>query len=214
MYDVILFDLDGTLTDPGIGITNSVAYALEKLGIPVPQREALYPFIGPPLLESFQRFYGLSLDAAREAVTFYRAYFADRGMFENRVYDGVEGVLAALKAAGKRLAVATSKPEVFARQILDHFGLTAYFSDIAGASLDESRIRKDQVIAYALETCQLPAGAKAIMAGDREHDILGAKQHGLDSIGVLYGYGSYEELKNAGATYLVETVEAILPIVL
>jgi phosphoglycolate phosphatase len=209
MFDVILFDLDGTLTDPGEGITNSVAYALEKLGLAVPERRELYKFIGPPLLDSFQQFYGLTLDQARQGVRWYREYFQDKGMLENVVYDGIPALLADLRDAGKTLLVATSKPEVFSRKILEHFDLARYFTCIAGASLDETRTRKDQVIAYALGSCGISAADTPIMVGDREHDILGAQKNGLRSIGVLYGYGSYEELAAVHADYIVETVSAL-----
>ena len=213
MYEVVLFDLDGTLTDPGVGITNSVAYALEKYGIKTENREELYPFIGPPLHESFEVFYGFSREKAMEAVAYYREYYSDRGIFENIVYDGMEKLLTGLKEAGKTLLVATSKPELFARMILEHFGLTKYFTYIAGANMDGSRTRKDEVISYALMAGNVADLSKAIMVGDREHDILGAKKVGIDSAGVLYGYGSREELTGAGADYIVEKAEEIAQVV-
>ena len=214
MYEVVLFDLDGTLTDPGVGITNSVAYALEKYGIKTAKREELYPFIGPPLHESFEGFYGFSREKAMEAVAYYREYYSDRGIFENVVYDGMEELLAKLKEAGKTLLVATSKPELFARMILEHFGLTGYFTYIAGANMDGSRTKKDEVISYALMAGNVVDLPKAVMVGDREHDILGAKKVGLASIGVLYGYGSRGELAGAGADYIAKKAEDIAQIVL
>ena len=210
MYNTILFDLDGTLTDPGIGITNSVAYALKKHGIEVTDRTKLYPFIGPPLLDSFQRFYGFSEEQSEQAVADYREYFREKGLFENEVYSGVEELLQHLKESGKRLIIATSKPEEFAVRILEHFGLAKYFDHIVGATMDSSRSKKGDVIAYALEVCGITDKTDVVMVGDREHDVLGAKENGLDSVGVLYGYGSCEELEKAGATCVAETVEDIL----
>ena len=210
MYDVILFDLDGTLTESGIGITRSVAYALKKHGIIEADQSKLDRFVGPPLIDSFMRFYGFTAEQARQAVDDYREYYAVTGIFENRVYDGVVEMLQALKAAGKKCVLATSKPDHYAVQILEHFGLAAYFDFVAGATMDEKRTNKADVIAYALAH----TGAEnVLMVGDREHDIHGAKAHGLDSVGVLYGYGSREELERAGATYIAATAEEILKFV-
>lgn len=209
MYDVIFFDLDGTLTDPGLGITNAVMHSLEKLGLPLPERTELYKFIGPPLTESFQMYCGFSLERAREAVALYREYYSVRGLWENRVYQGIPELLRELKDAGEVLCVATSKPELFAVQILEHFDLAGYFDHICGAALDESRGTKHQVIEYALETCGIADRRSVLMVGDREHDILGAKQSGLDSMGVLYGYGSRRELEAAGADLIAEAVADI-----
>lgn len=214
MYDIVLFDLDGTLTDPGEGITNSVAYALRKFGVPVPERRQLYKFIGPPLHESFMVYYGFDRDKALLAVDYYREYYREKGIWENRVYDGVEELLQTLKGAGKRLALATSKPEVFARQILDHFGLAPYFDAVCGANLDGTRTRKAEVIALALEAFGAKAGPGIVMVGDREHDVLGAGALGLDSIGVLFGYGDRRELQRAGATHIAPTVADVAGFVL
>ena len=210
MYKYILFDLDGTLTDPGLGITNAVKHALKKFNIEVPDRSELYKFIGPPLLESFQKYYGMSEEESQMALQYYREYFKPYGLYENMVYDGIEELLVTLKAQGKKLILATSKPEPFAVEILRHFGLDKYFDFIAGATMDEKRVRKADVIAYALESCGITDLPSAIMIGDREHDILGAKEVGLESIGVLYGYGDLEELENAGATYIVKTPMNVL----
>lgn len=204
MYQYLLFDLDGTLTDPGLGITRAVSYALAKFDITVPDRKALYPFIGPPLKESFERFYHFSAEQSEQAVSFYREYYKKQGMLENEVYAGIPALLQQLKEQGKTLLVATSKPELFAVQILEHFGLAPYFSLIAGATLDNSRTQKADVIAYALDRLSISNPESAVMIGDREHDIFGAKANGLDAIGVLYGYGSEAELTRAGATYLAE----------
>ena len=214
MYQYILFDLDGTLTDPGLGITSAVMYALKKFNIEVEERASLYKFIGPPLLESFEKFYGLSEEESQQALKYYREYFKPYGLYENEVYAGIEELLKTLKEHGKTVLLATSKPEEFAREILRHFGLDKYFDFAAGATMDEKRVKKADVIAYALESCHISNLSKVVMIGDREHDILGAKENGLDSIGVLYGYGNYEELKAAGADYIVEKPEEILHIVL
>ena len=213
MYDTILFDLDGTLTDPGEGITNSVAYALKKYDIEVSDRSELYKFIGPPLKDSFMKYYGFSEDKAEEAITYYREYFRDRGIFENRVYEGVTDILETLYSKGKRIVLATSKPEEFAVRILEHFELKKYFTVVAGASMDSSRSKKGDVIAYAVSLCGDFEKEKAIMIGDREHDIIGAKENNLKSIGVLYGYGDENELRTAGADYIVSTTEDVLRLV-
>ncbi len=205
-YELILFDLDGTLTDPGEGITNSVAYALNKFDIQVKDKTSLNKFIGPPLIDSFMNFYGFSFERAKQAVAYYREYFTVKGIFENLVYDGIEDMLNVLKSSGKRLCVATSKPEPFAKIILEHFNLAHYFEYIAGATLDETRTKKNEVIEYALEQCGFTGREKAVMVGDREHDVIGAQKCSLDCIGVLFGYGSREELEVAGAKYIAETV--------
>lgn len=213
MYHTILFDLDGTLTDPGEGITNSVAYALEKWNIYVENRTELYSFIGPPLKDSFMDFYSFSEEQAEQAVACYREYFQDRGIFENVVYEGVEEMLKTLKASGRKIILATSKPEEFAVRILEHFHLAAYFDFIGGASMDGTRVKKADVISYALKESKVTDLSGAVMIGDRKHDILGAAQAGLDSIGVLYGYGDEAELREAGALYLAERVEDIAGLV-
>ncbi|MDW8766986.1 HAD family hydrolase [Streptococcus suis] len=213
MYQTILFDLDGTLTDSGQGILNSVAYALEKMGIEEPDTAKLNRFIGPPLYESFSRFYQLSPEDTQSAVDAFRVYFKEKGMFENQLYPGIIPLLEELRTAGKTLVIATSKPEIFAKQILEHFGIAHYFDVIAGASLDSSRISKADVIGYAIN--QLEAFPKhAVMIGDREHDIEGARMHQLPAIGVLYGYGNKQEFEKAGATMIVETVQDLKRVLL
>lgn len=210
MYQNILFDLDGTLTDPGIGITNSAMYALEKWNIKVAERSELYKFIGPPLRDSFMNFYGFSEEQAKEAIVYYREYFKDKGIFENEVYPGIVELLQQLKASGKKIVLATSKPEEFAIRILKHFDLFDYFDFVGGAYMDGVRNKKGEVIQYALESAGITDLSTTVMIGDREHDIIGAKENGLDSIGVLFGYGSRDELTEAGATYIAETVGDIL----
>lgn len=208
-YDTILFDLDGTLVDTGLGITNSVMYALEKFGIEVTDRASLYKFIGPPLHKSFENFCGFTPEKAMQAVEFYREYYKDKGIFEVEMYAGLETTLEKLYNAGKTLLVTTSKPEVFAKKILEHLGIEKYFKVIAGSNLDGTRTVKAEVISYALEQCNITDLSTVIIVGDREYDIIGANEIGIDSMGVLFGYGSEDELKNAGATYLAKSTADI-----
>lgn len=210
MYSIVLFDLDGTITDPGIGISNSVAYALEKFGIEVNDRSELYRFIGPPLQDSFREYYGFSVEDSRKAVSFYREYYSHTGIYENNVYDGVREMLISLKTSGKKVVLATSKPELYALQILQHFELMSHFDRICGANMDGTRTKKADVITYALQAFPATPPENAIMVGDREHDVKGALAVGIDSIGVTYGYGSKKELTSAGATYIANSPEAVL----
>lgn len=210
MDKVILFDLDGTLTDPKEGITKSVQYALRAHGIEVEDRDQLCPFIGPPLSDSFREFYGFSESDARAAIDSYRVYFSDKGKFENKVYEGIDRMLETLTKAGFTLAVATSKPEYFAEQILEHFNLRNWFKLVGGADMEETRVRKGDVITYTLDRLGIrPQDKPVMMVGDRLHDVLGAKENGLPCVGVLYGYGSEKELTEAGAVSLAESVEAL-----
>jgi haloacid dehalogenase superfamily, subfamily IA, variant 1 with third motif having Dx(3-4)D or Dx(3-4)E len=180
----IFFDLDGTLTDPKIGITKSVQYALKKCGITVENTDDLCHFIGPPLKDSFKKFYGFGDDDAENAVTFYREYFSEKGIYENAIYDGAREMLQMLKASQKTLVLATSKPTVYATKILKHFNIYEYFTFISGSELDGSRSKKSEVIRYALEQNNISDLSGIIMVGDREHDIIGAKSVGILSIGV------------------------------
>lgn len=213
MYETILFDLDGTLTDSGLGITNAAMYALERMGYPVPPRQELYQLIGPPLLDSFQRLYGMDEKTALEAEDQFRIYYNRQGIFENLVYKGVPEMLERLSKGGCHLVVATSKPEVQAKRVVAHFGLDKYIRHIAGATLDASRCRKDLVIGYALQEFGINP-ASAVMVGDREHDIIGGKGNGLPGIGVAYGYGSREELETAGATAIADSPKELGDILL
>ena len=206
--NVLLFDLDGTLTDPKEGITTCVQVALERCGVTVEDRDVLCPFIGPPLKEAFMAFYGFDSEKADEAVKAYRERFATVGKFENKVYDGMEGFLQNLCSHGKRLMVATSKPEIFAKEILEHFGLARYFSFIGGALLDDSRVLKEDVVAYVLKENGV-SSQEAVMIGDREHDVFGAHKNGVPCIGVLYGYGGREELLHAGAEAVAATLDEL-----
>ena len=176
MFDYIFFDLDGTLTDPAQGITNSFIHTYKHYGMEVPSYETLCTFIGPPLLETMKNSFGFSEEKAKEGVKVYREYFSTKGLFENSVYDGIEDLLLILKKAGKKLIVATSKPEIYSIQILNHFNLSQYFDSICGSNEDESRSKKDEVIKYALEKCQISDKSKVLMIGDRMHDIIGAKK--------------------------------------
>lgn len=211
-FNTVLFDLDGTLTDPSLGITNSIMHALSKRGITVADRSTLYKFIGPPLLDSYEKFCGFSADESRAALADYREYFSTRGLYENTLLDGCEETLKSLKDAGCRIVLCTSKPEPYARRIIGHFGLTGYFDAIAGATMDEKLSRKDEIMALALQA--LPEGCIPVMVGDRCHDIEGANANGIPSIGVLCGFGSEKELRGAGASFIVGTLPEILPVIL
>lgn len=209
MYRTILFDLDGTLTDPGMGITNSVMHALSQMGYAVPPRETLYKFIGPPLYESFREFYGMDDRQVEQAVRLFRGYFAEQGIHENVLYAGIPQVLSQLRKAGKRLVLATSKPEKWANMVMHQFGLDEFVPEIAGATMGAERSKKAQVISYALQKFSVDP-ATAVMVGDREHDILGAKENGLPGIGVTYGFGDRQELEAAGAIQIADTPEQLL----
>lgn len=213
-YDVILFDLDGTLTDSAPGILNSVRYACRKMGLEMPAEATLRKFLGPPLIDSFRTLVGLSDADADRAVDAFREYFPETGIFENEVYPGIPALLTDLKAAGKTVIIATSKPEAFAKRIMEHFDLARYCDCICGATLDETRTDKAEVIAYALATAGIADKSRVVMVGDREHDVIGAKRNGLPCVGAVYGYGSAEELTAAGADALAETVEDLHRILL
>ena len=209
-YNCFLFDLDGTLTDPGIGITNSVMHALEKFDIRVNDRSELYPFIGPPLDDSFKRFFGFSDEQAQKGIEYYREYFRDKGIFENTVYDGIPEMLKELKDRGIKICLATSKPHEFAVRILEHFDLDRYFDVTGGATMDGKISKKADVIKHVLDEAGISGTGSVLMIGDRFHDIEGAKANGLRSCGVLWGYGSREELSGAGAEHIV-SVPSELP---
>ena len=204
----ILFDLDGTLTDSGEGIMNSAAYALRQLDMTEENPARLRRFVGPPLKHSFMEFYGMEDAKAEQAIALYREYYTERGIRENRVYDGVEAMLARCVRSGKTLALATSKPTVFAQQILDDFGLSPYFSIVCGSNLDGTRVIKAEIIAQVLCDAKVEAGG-AVMVGDRKHDVIGAKECGVFSVGVTYGYGSREELLEYGADAIVDRPEEL-----
>jgi phosphoglycolate phosphatase len=206
--DAIFFDLDGTLTDPKPGITRSIQYALQKLDHPtIPTEDELTWCIGPPLRASFATMLGDHV--ADQAVVLYRELFSDVGLYENGVYDGIGDVLAKLCTAGHRLFVATSKPHVFAERIIDHFGLRPNFERVFGSELDGTRVDKSHLLEYALREVSVDP-SKSLMIGDRSHDMVGAKNNGMQRIGVLYGYGSRDELLEAGAQHVCATPGEIL----
>lgn len=208
-FDTILFDLDGTLTDPAEGITNSVIYALKKMGIAPPERKELLKFIGPPLAQSFEKYFNLSYEQSLKAVDIYREYFAPKGLFENTLFDGVPEMLKSLKKDGKKIVLATSKPTVFANKILKHFNLYDFFDLTVGSNLDGSLTNKAEVITVALERLGNIKKDRAVMVGDRLHDIVGGIKNGLFTVGVTFGYGSEEELKAAGASHIVNSVKEL-----
>lgn len=209
-YRYCLFDLDGTLTDPGIGITDSVMYALKKFDIDVKDRSELYPFIGPPLDYSFKTYFGFTEEQAVLAIKYYREFFSTKGLYENEVYEGIPGMLEELKKRGVTVALATSKPYEFSVEILRHFGLSGYFDHVGAATMDGRISKKEDVISNLLGQLNYEDKASVLMVGDRYHDIEGAKANGLHSAGVLWGYGTEEELKKAGAEYLFARPEDIL----
>ena len=204
----VLFDLDGTITESGTGITKSVAYALQKQGIVETDRAKLNLFVGPPLLQSFQAYYGFTPEQARQGVEDYREYYAVKGIYENRVYDGVEPMLKALRDAGRRCILATAKPEHYAVLILKHFGLSQYFEAICGATMDTSRTNKEAVIAYLLE--QNGRADNMVMVGDTKFDVIGAKAHGIPTVGVSWGYGEVGDMVDAGAVAIADTAGELL----
>jgi len=215
MFKYILFDLDGTLTDPKIGITRSVQYALRALGIEEPSLDRLEPFIGPPLADSFQEFYNLNEQQIVMAIAKYRERFAQQGIYENEIYPGISEMLAELKRKGKILAVASSKPTPFVERILDYFDIRKYFDFVIGSNMDGTRSRKEEVIEETLRQMvpaeMTPAAKKdaVVMVGDRKFDIEGASVHGITSVGVSFGYGSEAELEQAGADFTVNCVESL-----
>ena len=213
-YQYILFDLDGTLTDPKLGITKSIQYALKHFRINVSSLDSLIPFIGPPLKDSFMEYYHFDEQNALEAVEKYREYFKETGIFENNLYSGIDGLLQELTKADKTLLVATSKPIVFAKRILEYFDIKKYFVFLSGSELDGTRSMKSEVIQYALKESNITDLSRVVMIGDRKYDVLGAREVGIDSIGVLYGYGDYNELEGAGATYLARDIQAVRDILL
>ena len=208
MYQTIFFDLDGTLTESAPGITRSVAYALKKWGVEVEDLRTLEPFVGPPLAESFARYFGFTPEQCSDGIRYYREYYVNKGLFENSVYPGIEDMLRELKNAGKRLIVATSKPEEMAVRILEHFEIADYFEVIGGDRREVGRDNKAKVIDYVLETMQAKKD-DVIMIGDRKFDIEGAHAIGIPCIAVEYGYGDRDEFEAHGADYIAKTTEDV-----
>ena len=211
MYKAILFDLDGTLTESGEGITKCVQYALEKIGRPEEDLSKLEVFVGPPLMEQFMKYAKVDEETARKAVEYYRERYSTVGIFENRPYPGVENMLGELKRKGYRLAVASSKPEYFVLKVLDHFQLTEYFEEIAGSEMNGMRTSKSEVIEEVLKRLHMSEKRdQVLMIGDKEHDVLGAREAGLKCVAVSYGYGTEEELRNAEPLKIVNSTEEVL----
>ena len=206
MAKTILFDLDGTLTDSGEGIINCAVMTLEHYGCPIPDREELRSFVGPPLHETFIK-YGIPADQTEEAIKVYRSRYVPIGAYENTPYPGIQELLETLKQQGHTLYVATSKPEAMSIKILEHFGMAQYFDRICGASLDTSRSTKEDVIAYLLELSG--RDENIVMVGDTKFDVIGAKAHGIPTIGVSWGYGTVEDMANAGAAAIADTMEEL-----
>ena len=202
----ILFDLDGTLTDSGEGIINCAILALEHFGLPVPSREDLGVFVGPPLDDSFKKF-GVADHQVDEAIRIFRGRYLTKGKFENSPYPGIPEMLSQLQALGHDLYVATSKPEETAVEIMDHFDLSKYFKRICGATMDKARNSKSKVIAYLLDTCG--RGDNIIMVGDTAFDVIGAKSHNIPTIGVSWGYGMVRDMEEAGAVSIARNVDEL-----
>ncbi|NLY20947.1 MAG: HAD-IA family hydrolase [Tissierellia bacterium] len=203
---IFFYDLDGTIIDSSVGITRAVQYSLNKFGIQVDDVKSLYKFIGPPLWSSFMDFYGFSKDKADLGVEYFREYYSEKGILENTLYEGIGEMLKYQRESGIRIALTTSKPMLYANKIMEYFELDQYFELIGGSELNGDRSEKDMVIQYALDEMKITQNDEIVMIGDRKFDIIGSKKFGIDSIGVLYGYGSENELNSAGANYIVNSV--------
>ncbi|WP_328019205.1 GNAT family N-acetyltransferase [Niallia alba] len=214
IYQIVLFDLGGTLSDPKEGITKSVQYALQKLGQEESDLAKLERFIGPPLQESFSTYYGFNQDITNQAIALYRERFKRLGMFENELYSNITTLLDSLREKGCILIVATSKPTIFAEEILRYFQIEKYFAHIIGSNLDGTRSSKTEIIQYILALYPAYQQRDFVMIGDRKHDIIGANNTGIDSIGVTYGYGTYEELNHVNATFIVESINQLKDILI
>lgn len=213
MYKYLLFDLDGTLIEPKEGITKCVAYALNKLDINVENLDDLTVFIGPPLIDSFMQYYHMTLEEAEQAVIYYRERFKERGVIECELYSNVEETLKALKELNIKIMLATSKPEIFAKKILERFDIAKYFDLIVGATLDGSRGEKSGVIKYVLDQFDITNFKEVAMVGDRKFDILGAKKNNIDSVGVTYGYAIGNELIDTNSDYIIDDIKELIKIV-
>jgi phosphoglycolate phosphatase len=210
-YKNILFDLDGTLTDPLLGITNSWKYTLKKLNIEI-DADILKTFIGPPLEKTFSEYFKFDTEDTEIGKKYYREYFSEKGLYENTLYDGIEKLLNELKSGNKVCILATSKPIVFAKKIIKYFNIDSYFKYTVGGNLEGTFVEKEDIIKYVIEEYNLKK-PETIMVGDRKYDIIGAKKNGIKSIGVLYGYGSKEELEKEGPEYIINNAKEILEIV-
>lgn len=211
-FQSIFFDLDGTLTDSAPGITNAIIYARKKWGLPTGPPADYYKFIGPPMPQSFQDYWGFSRPDAERFLADYREYFMEKGLFENSVYDGIPALLQSLKDQGRRLFIATTKPTESSLRIAERFGLTPYFELISGSNPERDNTKAD-VIAYARDRCQVDMSS-AVMVGDRRHDVEGARACGIDCIGVTYGFGSRQELEEAGAKWIADSIFSLAALLL
>jgi phosphoglycolate phosphatase len=210
-YNNVLFDLDGTLTDPYLGITNSVKYAINKFNITEENNNKLKLFIGPPLVKSFTEHYGFNTNDAKIAVEYYREYYSTKGIYENKLYNGIKNVLKTLNEKSVNCIVATSKLEKYAIEVLHNFNIDIYFKDIVGSNVEGTLLEKGDIIRHGIEKNKLEK-EKTVMVGDRKYDIIGAKNNGIDSIWVLYGYGTQEELKEIIPTKYCNSVDELLKI--
>ena len=208
-YDTIAFDLDGTLTNPERGLIASFVYALGKMGVDYGEKAELKRFIGPPIYEEWQRCFGFTPEESAKALLIFREYYSVYGWWDNEIYPGVKEMLERLKRAGKKIILATSKPEIFAKKVLDLFDISKYFDFIGGAATDKTRDKKSEVLEYSLHGVGVYDHSRAILVGDRIYDAEGAKLCGIDSLGVLYGHGSESEVRSAGFTYIVNNVDDI-----
>jgi len=209
----ILFDLDGTLTDSGPGITKGVQYALKKFNINITDLTSLRRFIGPPLTDSFSKYYQFDLNKANQALQYYREYYSEIGIFENNIYYGINELLGELQSKNISLYIATSKPTIYARKVCDYFDISKYFVDIQGSDLNENLSNKTKIIKLVMQKNKL-INDETIMIGDREHDVIGAKNNNIKCIGVGYGYGSENELLESGAFLYVNNVDELAEIIL
>lgn len=212
-FDYIFFDLDGTMIDSGDGITLSVQYALKKMGIIEKELSALKVFVGPPLKDSFMYYYGFSDDEAEKAISYYRIYYESRCILRCWPYKRVEKLLSFIENTGRKAVIATSKPELFARRIVQHLHMSEMFEYIAGASMDGKIVKKSDVIAYAMKEIGADDPSRILMVGDRKYDVIGARANGIKTAGVLYGYGSYPELLDAGADYIAQNVSELAEVI-
>ncbi|MDH4211130.1 MAG: HAD hydrolase-like protein [candidate division WOR-3 bacterium] len=213
-YRTFLFDLDGTLTDPQVGITNSIQYALARFGIMERDRKGLIKFIGPPLLESFRKWYGFDDTRGRKAIAFYREYYAEQGIYENTMYEGIDDLLSELHSRGCMIALATSKATIYAQKILEHFGIAQYFDRVEGSNFDLTRAAKFEIIADILAETSARDRDEYLMVGDHVDDIRGARENGIDSVAATYGYGLERDLVEAGPTHIVHTVQELRTLLL
>lgn len=209
----ILVDLDGTIIDPKEGIINSIIYSLDKMGLEEKDTEQLIKFIGPPLIDSYMKYYNLNIDEATKAVSFYREYYSEKGIYQNRLYDNVKEMLSSLKQLEYNLFIATSKPTFFAEKIIDFYGINHLFEEVVGSNLDNTRKDKFEIIEFILNKYNLEK-SQTVMIGDTKFDIVGAKKNKIKSIGVAYGYGTQHELESEGAEFIIGNIKELNTLIL